>query len=87
MVKKIKSTKTIDQKIDTLAYVVTAGFEQIDQQFKVIFDQMEILRSDVSDVKTVLGPLVHMAGSQEREIENLKLRLNRIERKVGFQTR
>ena len=59
-------------------------FAKIYEVLKIHSDQFSHVQSDITAIKTTLGPLVQMVGLRDREINSLNLRLNRVERKVGI---
>ena len=77
--------------IENLAISTARGFSDMDKRFegndnltKTIIDRLDGLGSSVADIKRTLGPIVQMIAISEREINSIKLRLNRVERKVGI---
>lgn len=84
-----KSTKPIT--LDELARMMQKEFSDIHQEFKQVHemdklfvDEFDRIRSDIQDIKTTLGPLVRLIAQQEREMSDITIRLNRVERKVGI---
>lgn len=59
-------------------------FSQLHEMNKLFADEFDRVRSDIRDIKTTLGPLVRMVADQERDMSDLRIRLNRVERKVGI---
>jgi len=59
-------------------------FRQIHEIDKLFVDEFDRIRSDIRDIKTTLGPLVRIMAEQERELGDIRLRLNQVERKVGI---
>ena len=59
-------------------------FKQVHDMDKVFVDEFDRIRSDIRDIKTTLGPLVRLVAQQEREMSDITIRLNRVERKVGI---
>ncbi|MEK7621909.1 MAG: hypothetical protein AAB415_01890 [Patescibacteria group bacterium] len=59
-------------------------FKSIDHQFKIVFDQLRILGSDLHDVKITLASLLKMVADRDREINNMDLRLRRVEQHLGL---
>ena len=72
--------------IENLAIAVKHGFNETatKQQLRLVVDNVDLLRADVHDVKVTLGPLVHHVATMEREVGDLKKRVDRVERKVGI---
>lgn len=58
--------------------------EKQDLHFRVVTDQLSRISEDVREIKQTLSSLVRMVALQEREIEELKDRLQRVEKKVGL---
>ncbi|MEK7610624.1 MAG: hypothetical protein AAB468_02645 [Patescibacteria group bacterium] len=83
-----KAKKTVDQKIDDLAAMVKRGFDGAesvaDGRFRVVTDEFDRIRLDIRDIKATLGPLVSVVAVHERETSDLRLRVSRLERKVGI---
>jgi hypothetical protein len=50
----------------------------------LLFDRFEKMDLDIKDIKANLGPLFRMVSMQEEEMNDLRLRLVRVERKVGI---
>lgn len=63
---------------------IHSEFQKLHETNKLFVDRFERIEADVHDIKTTLGPLVGMMGMADREINNLDLRLRRVERKVGI---
>jgi len=61
-------------------------FSKLHEMDRLFVDEFDRVRSDIRDIKTTLGPLVRIIAQQEREMMDLQLRLNRVERKVGIKT-
>ncbi len=84
-----KSTQKIS--IDDLAMMVKNGFDAIenkfDNRFKILADGLEIVKSDLADVKGSVQFLVTQSTNHDKEIDTLKFRIDRIERKVGIETK
>ena len=59
-------------------------FNRIHETHKLFADEFRLIRSDIHDIKGTLGPLVRMYAAQEREVTDLKIRVNRLERKAGI---
>jgi hypothetical protein len=76
-----------DKKIEKLAVMVQNGFLEMDSKFSKLFnvlaDSQELMKGDIRDIKTTLGPLVMISGMQDREVSDLKTRVARLERKAG----
>ncbi|HEY4505973.1 MAG TPA: hypothetical protein VJJ24_00765 [Candidatus Paceibacterota bacterium] len=80
-----------DKKLEDLARSTKEGFDLIDRNFravdknfKIIVDQVELMASDIKDLKRSVNPIVTILGNQDREIRDLDSRLSRVERKVGI---
>ena len=85
-------TQTVDglaQTVDNLATATARGFAEVqksaDDRFKLIIDRFERIEANVGDMKRTLSPMVQMMAMNDRETDGLKLRLNRVERKVGIE--
>ncbi len=77
-------------KIDRLAVTIKHEFDRVHDELnrlhamdKLLFDSLELVKADVRDMKTTLGPMVRMLAMQDRELDMIKTRLVRLERKVG----
>lgn len=51
--------------------------------FRILADDLEIIRADIRDIKGSLGPLVRTIAAQDREMQELRVRVARLERKAG----
>ena len=52
--------------------------------FKNIIEEISAIRADVRDIKGTLGPLARVVNAQEHDLSNLRIRVARIEMKVGI---
>ncbi len=86
--KELVTNEDLARLIDGLATATANGFAGVqksaDDRFKLIIDRFERVEADVGDIKRTLGPIVQMMAVSDREVDNIKLRLNRVERKVGI---
>ena len=85
--------KFIKDEFEQFGQIVKRGFDgvdekfkSIDQQFKIVFDQLRILGSDIHDMKITLASLLQMVADRDREINNIDLRLRRVEQHLGLLT-
>ncbi len=82
--------------IEDLAVMVKKGFDQTATKQdiadvrkeaadfrKEVLEQFELIHEDIKDIKNTLIPLVQIVAALEQEIRDLKLRLERLERKTG----
>ena len=78
--------------IDHLAEMTQRGFkdveerlgERIDKGFQEVLLSLVMMHEDVKETKTALGPLTRVMASMEAEIQNLRVRVDLIEKKVGL---
>ncbi len=97
--KKVKnkevSNEDLAHLIDSLARATAKGFNNVqdkfskiedtaNKRFKLIIDRFERVEDDVTDIKRALGPLVQVMALGDKEMSEVKLRLTRVERKVGL---
>lgn len=54
------------------------------EQLQLVVDNLDLARADIHDIKLTLGPLVRYAAAMERDVMELKKRMDRMERKVGM---
>ena len=84
MHKKHKKEVTLDD----LARMMQDQFSTTqDQNLKtnmLFSEQFRLIRDDITDIKRVLGPLVRTVGMQEREMSEMRIRVDRLERKAGI---
>ncbi len=78
--------QTIEEGIEKLAQLVKRGFDDIatKQQLQLVVDNLDLVRSDIHDIKLTLGPLVRQTIATERRVAELEKRVGRVERKVGL---
>ena len=83
---------------DELARMVQSGFSELKSDLKnslvskkefsefqgVVLDQFRLLNAEVKSINTTLGPTVVIVAEQERRIQTLEYRLERVEHKVGI---
>ena len=83
-----KQIGSLEKTVESLARSTAQGFaevqKQADHRFQSTIERFEKLEADMGDVKRALGPMVQMMAMNDHEIGSLKLRLNRVERKVGI---
>ncbi len=83
--------------IEMLAQMIQRGFQETatkselqelrkhgDENFRLLADDIRLVKEDVHDMKITLGPLVRTVAQMERELQNFHLRLSRLERKIGI---
>jgi len=75
---------TLADTVENLAIMVKEGFEHMvtKDDIRSLIDCMEFIRADVSDIKMTQKPLEHTQVVQEKEIDELKMRVDKIEDKV-----
>jgi len=84
-------------EVEDLAVMINRGFENTvsKREFtdfkeetkgfqKVTLEEFGRLNAEIHDIKIALGPLARIAGDHEREIQELRFRMHRLERKVGL---
>lgn len=82
--------RTSKQDLGNLAIMTKHGFDEITgkmatkDQLQLVVDNVDLLRADIHDIKITLGPLVSHTVAMEREVQDLKKRVDRVERKVGL---
>ena len=78
--------QTIEEGIEKLAQLVKRGFDDIatKQQLQLVVENLDLVRSDIHDIKLTLGPLVRQTIATERRVAELEKRVGRVERKVGL---
>lgn len=87
--------RTAEALIEELARVVKRGFDEVatkrdleslatKEQLQLVADNVDLLRADAHDIKLTLGPLVRHAAAMERDVMELKKRMDRVERKMGM---
>ena len=85
------AVKGNSKDIENLAVSTKNGFDSVekkaDDRFKIVVDEFDRIRSDIRDIKTTLGPLVRVVAQQEKEMTDMLMRLNRVERKVGIENK
>lgn len=64
--------------------VIHGEFAKNNQMHQLFVDRFDRIDSDIKDIKGNLGPLFKMVSMQEEEISDIRLRLARVERKVGI---
>ena len=78
--------------VDELARMTQEGFKEVRNDFKkglaghtqVILDQFKLLNAEIKSINTTLGPTVVIVAEQEKRIQGLESRLERVEHKVGI---
>lgn len=75
--------------IEDLAIMVQRGFSGVDDRMSGLENRMasvenkiDHLEADVHDIKMILRPLVKTSDTQEEDIAELKIRVNKLEDKV-----
>ena len=83
-------TKKKEIGMNDLARMMASGFadmgkrfEEVDKKFEVVFEGMSLMRDDIHDIKTTLGPLVRTIALQDNEMKKMNLRIIRLEKFVG----
>lgn len=84
-----KSKKNIT--LEDLATMVQKGFQEtatkaeLSDFGKDVFEEFDRIHSDIRDIKATLGPLVRVTAHQEQQIQDLYMRVHRLERKAGLE--
>ena len=73
-----KKVKTIDEKIEELAVITQRGFTDVDKK-------LEVLSSDLKEVKETVDRIEYRVNTHDRRIENLEDKVRVISTKVGLQ--
>jgi len=87
--------KSHEDLLEELARAIKRGFDEVvtkkdlellatREQLQLIVDNVDLLRADVHDIKLTLGPLVRHVATMERDVSDLKKRVDRVERKIGI---
>ncbi|MDO8183544.1 MAG: hypothetical protein Q7T49_00980 [bacterium] len=56
-----------------------------DLQFKIVTDEISRINDNVKDIKGTLRSVTGVLGPHDREMEDFKTRLSKVERKVGIE--
>ena len=75
---------TTHEEIENLARITHEEFFNVNKTLGVLADSQDLIRSDIHDIKLTLGPLVSHTVAMERDMLELKKRMDRVERKVGL---
>ena len=78
--KETASKKEMDERFNA----VDGKFKSVDGTFKAIVDQMDIMSADIRDIKITLGPLVRMVAALDTDVQDLQIRMKRLEHKVAL---
>lgn len=77
-----------DKQIEDLALSTARGLSEMSERneknFKITFEGMRIMQDDIKDTKRTLHSFVNLIATHDNEIDEIKDRLNRVERKVGI---
>lgn len=90
-----RSTKrdfnSVHKTIEDLARSTKQGFDNVHKNFEDLHKTIislahgqELLKADVADIKTTLGPIIQIVGQQTKEMYQLEARVSRLERKTGI---
>lgn len=85
----------MEKGFESMAAMVKRGFDGMatkddlkgmatKDDLKLVMAELDRMNSDVHDIKITLGPLVRIAAGHDREIQELRFRVNRLERKTGI---
>ena len=74
----VKKVKTIDEKIEELAVITQRGFTDVDKK-------LEVLSSDLKEVKETVDRIEYRVNTHDRRIENLEDKVRVISTKIGLQ--
>jgi len=58
--------------------------EKTDTGLKAVADLLDLIRSDVHDIKVTLGPLTRTVADLEQSVSHLNKRVARLEEKTGI---
>lgn len=81
--------KTTDERIEELARIVKAGFDEVATKhevragFDAVTSSLDLIRQDIHDIKLVQGPLVRSVAHTERVLQEHERRIERLERRAG----
>ena len=80
----VETVDTLVGTVESLAIMVKEGFERVTTKddLRIINEGLDLVRADVSDIKTTQKPLERTQNVQEDEINELKIRVDKIEDKV-----
>lgn len=82
-VEKRMATKD-DLKVFATKEDLYALRQAMDQRHQIMLDELGSIRADIRDIKGTLGPLARVVTAQEHELSSLRVRVARIEMKVGI---
>ena len=85
--KETASKKEVDERfnaVDERFNAVDGKFNAVDGTFNAIVDQLDLMRADIRDIKITLGPLVHMVAALDTDVQDLQMRMKRLEQKVAL---
>lgn len=74
--------KRLDQT--TTKPEVAALHAEVKDFRKDVEERFQTIEDDVRDIKIAMGPLMRTVAALESDVQNLNVRVNRLERKVGF---
>ena len=80
------SKKEVDERfnaIDERFNAIDGKFKAVDGTFRAIVDQLDIMSADIRDIKITLGPLVRMVAALDTDVQDLQMRMKRLEQRVG----
>jgi chromosome segregation ATPase len=79
-----KKINTLVDTVENLAIMMKGGFEQMatKEDIRNLSEGLDIVKADVSDIKMTLKPLDQTVSIQDKEIDELKIRVDKIEDKV-----
>ena len=69
--------------IDGKFNAIDGKFKAVDGTFRAIVDQLDIMSADIRDIKITLGPLVRMVAALDTDVQDLQMRMKRLEQRVG----
>jgi phage shock protein A len=74
--------------LDRLAAMMARGFERTAVDLaafqRVTNDQFRLVQADIKDIKATLAPLMGIVTRMDREVNDLRNRVEFIEQKVGI---
>ena len=75
-----KRFEGVDKRFDA----VDKRFDRVDKRIDNVEREISTLHADIQDIKGTLGPLARVVTAQEHEFHTLRMRVTRIETKIGI---
>ena len=72
------------KEVDELRGDFAVYQKSTDGRFKIIVDQLDLMSADIRDIKITLGPLVRMVAALDTDVQDLQIRMKRLEQKVAL---